>query len=120
MVNFDSRAFTIKGLSEDWRLAIAYNAALQCATAALAASGYRASREAHHFRIVQSLGHTLVVENHLASKLDAFRTKRNASDCERAGAISAAEADEMVSLARSLRERVGTGLRQNHPNLASK
>ncbi len=29
----------------DWRFAIAYNAALQAATAALAASGYRASRE---------------------------------------------------------------------------
>jgi len=29
------------GLSSDWRLNIAYNAALQTATAALAASGYR-------------------------------------------------------------------------------
>ena len=29
----------------DWRFAIAYNAALQAATAALATSGYRASRE---------------------------------------------------------------------------
>ena len=35
------------GLSADWRLNIAYNAALQAATAALAAAGYRAAREAH-------------------------------------------------------------------------
>jgi hypothetical protein len=35
-----------KGLSDDGRLAIAYNAALQCAVAALMASGYQPSRDA--------------------------------------------------------------------------
>ena len=43
------------GLSPDWRLAIAYNAAMQLAVAALAAAGYRASREGHHYRVIQSL-----------------------------------------------------------------
>jgi hypothetical protein len=42
------------GLSADGRLNIAYNAALQAATIALAASGYRAGRESHHYRIIQS------------------------------------------------------------------
>lgn len=37
-----------EGLSSHWKLAIAYNAALQMATAALAACGYRSAREAHH------------------------------------------------------------------------
>ena len=32
----------VAGLADDWRLSIAYNAALQAATAALAASGFRA------------------------------------------------------------------------------
>ncbi len=41
------------GLSQDWQLNIAYNAALQTATAALAASGYHAVREAHHYRVIQ-------------------------------------------------------------------
>ena len=40
------------GLSSDRRLNIAYNAAIQSATAALAACGYRAAREAHHFRVI--------------------------------------------------------------------
>ncbi|HEY2250183.1 MAG TPA: hypothetical protein VGH74_03940, partial [Planctomycetaceae bacterium] len=80
MADRDLHDCTAKGLSDDWRLAIAYNAALQCATAALAASGYRASREAHHFRIVQSLSLTLGIENELVSQLDAFRKKRNISD----------------------------------------
>jgi hypothetical protein len=46
------------GLSPEWRLSIAYNAALQAAVAALAASGDRAARESHHFRAIQSLSHT--------------------------------------------------------------
>ncbi len=33
----------VSGLSPDWQLNIAYNAALQLATAALAAAGYRAT-----------------------------------------------------------------------------
>ena len=45
-------------LSPDWQLNIAYNAALQAATAALAASGYRAARDAHHYRVIQSLALT--------------------------------------------------------------
>ena len=54
----DSQA---KDVSDDWRFAIAYNAALQAATAALAAAGYRASRENHHYRVIQSLELTLGV-----------------------------------------------------------
>lgn len=38
------------GLSPDWKLTIAYNAALQVATAALAVAGYRAGRDSHSFR----------------------------------------------------------------------
>jgi len=41
-----------EGLSSDWRMNIAYNAALQAATVALAAAGYRASRDQHHYRNV--------------------------------------------------------------------
>jgi len=38
----------VAGLDPDWRLNIAYNAALHSATAALAAEGYRATRESYH------------------------------------------------------------------------
>ena len=107
-------------MSDDWRLAIAYNAALQCATAALAASGYRASREAHHFRIIHSLSFTLSVAPKRVELLDAFRKKRNTCDYERAGVASAAETKEIASLARELRQRLKDWLRQNHPDLLSK
>lgn len=55
----DLRECQAKGLRADWSFAIAYNAALQAATAALAAAGYRASRDAHHYRVFQSLEYTI-------------------------------------------------------------
>jgi len=116
----DLRDCVRPGLSEDWQLAIAYNAALQCATMALAACGYRASREAHHHRTLQSLAYTIQVEPNLIRQLDAFRKKRNISGYEQAGAVSETEAREMRLLARSLRERVEDWLRQNHSHLLLK
>ena len=73
------------GLSPDWRLNIAYNAALQAATAALCAAGYRAAREAHHYRVIQSLRLTIGAPVTLVSQLDAFRKKRNIGGYDRAG-----------------------------------
>ena len=105
------------GLSADWQLNIAYNAALQMATAALAASGYRAVREAHHYRTIQSLAHTIDADQTTVIQLDLFRKKRNMSDYERAGAVSDQEAKEMESLAKKLRKDVEDWQREKHPEL---
>jgi len=104
-------------LSPDWQLNIAYNAALQAATAALAASGYRAARETHHYRVIQSLAYTIKADERLITQLDKFRKKRNISDYERAGAVSEQEAKEMFALAKNLRDEVEKWLRSNHPEL---
>jgi len=113
----DLRDCAVKDLSEDWQLAIAYNAALQCATAALAAAGFRASREAHHYRVIQSLVHTLGADAKRVAQLDAFRKKRNVGDYERAGLVSEKEAAEMVTLAQQLRKQVEAWLRKKHAHL---
>ncbi|MBW1751997.1 MAG: hypothetical protein JRJ46_02615 [Deltaproteobacteria bacterium] len=105
------------GLSSDWQLNIAYNAALQTATAALAASGYRAAREAHHFRIIHSLGHTIKADADLITLLDRFRKKRNISGYEISGMVSDQEAKEMMDLATRLRQNVEEWLRKIHPDL---
>ena len=105
------------GLSPDWRLAIAYNAALQAATAALAASGYRASREVHHYRVIQSLRYTLGTDPGLVLVFDKFRKKRNIGGYERAGAVSEQEAQKMISLAGKLRGEADRWLRIHHPEL---
>jgi hypothetical protein len=104
-------------LSPDWQLNIAYNAALQAATAALAAAGYRAARAAHHYRVIQSLAHTIKADPVVIAQLDKFRKKRNISDYERAGAVSEQEANEMFVLAKNLRDEVEKWLRSNHPKL---
>ena len=106
-----------EGLTPDWRLAIAYNAALQCATAALAAAGYRAQREAHHYRVIQSLELTVGLGATAVSTLDAFRKKRHTAGYERAGAVSEQEADEMLRLAQHLRAEVARWLSAQHPEL---
>ena len=105
------------GLSPDWQLSIAYNAALQTATAALAASGYRAVRDAHHYRVIQSLAYTIKADASLIALFDQFRKKRNISGYDHAGMISDQEAKEMVNLASRLRQEVEEWLRENHPDL---
>ena len=105
------------GLSADWRLNIAYNAALQLATAALAAAGYRAGRDAHHFRVIQSLEFTVKAESALIAQFEQFRKKRNIGGYERAGTVSDQEAQEMIALARNFRAGVEQWIRQQHSNL---
>jgi hypothetical protein len=113
----DLRECQADGLSPDWRLAIAYNSALQSATAALAAAGYRAVRDQRHYRTIQSLEYTIGADIGLISILDAFRKKRNISDYERSGSISVTEAREMFELAKVLRNTVREWIRKTHPHL---
>ena len=107
----------VQGLSPDWRLNIAYNAALQAATAALAACGYRAAREAHHYRVIQSLALTIGADTTLVRQFELFRKKRNIGGYERAGTVSDQEAKEMIALAERIRREVLDCLKSNHPEL---
>lgn len=107
------------GLSNDWRLAIAYNASLQAAKAALAASGYRVAsgEKGHHYRLVESLRYTAEVPGADVDLLQTMKKKRNISDYEVAGAVTEREAEEMVSLAQRIDRVVRDWLAANHPDL---
>jgi hypothetical protein len=106
------------GLACEWRLAIAYNAALQAATAALAACGYRVAQgQPHHLRAIRSLALTIGMDDARVVQFDGFRRKRNLSSYDRAGSVSEQEAREMLDLARRLRQDVETWLRKEHPGL---
>ncbi|MHB1034421.1 MAG: hypothetical protein ACYC35_05860 [Pirellulales bacterium] len=117
MVDRDLADSQTAGLSPDWRLNIAYNAAMQAATAALAAAGYRAARDSHHHRVIQSLAETISADPDLIAELDLFRKKRNIGGYERAGMVSDHEAARMQALARRLRDEVRSWLRARHPEL---
>jgi len=110
----------VAGLAEDWRFNIAYNAALQAATAALAASGYRAAREQHHYRTVQSLALTIGWSAAKVDLLDRFRKKRNIIGYETAGVVSEREAREMHDLAVALRDDVLAWLGKHCPKLVKR
>jgi len=113
----DLHSCRAQGLDTDWQFAIAYNAALQAATAALAAAGYRATRDSHHFRVIHSLELTVQAEPKLIHQFDAFRKKRNIASYEQGGAVSDSEAAEMAAFAKSLRSMVESWIGSNHPNL---
>lgn len=117
IVDRDLADASVDRLSPDWRLSIAYNAALQMATLALAAEGYRPERLRAHERAIQSLRLTIAADNRLVDTLDGVRRKRNLINYERAGATSPSEADEVHRLATRLRADVVKWLIDRHPDL---
>lgn len=104
-------------LSVDWRFNIAYNAVLQCAKAALAAAGFRAAKDAQHYRVIESLKYTLKTEDKIIRMLDAFRKKRNINEYDHAGTITAIELDEITVLAGNLRKSVEAWIVAEFPSL---
>lgn len=105
-------------LSRESKLDIAHNAVLQASAAALAAAGYRASREGYHYYVIQSLSFTLQLEERIIRRLHKLRRKRNISDYERPGMVTEQEAQEMVELAKQIRQQVEAWIRHNYPELA--
>ena len=93
---------SIEALSADNRFSIAYQAALQLATIALYASGYRPSASmGHHYITIQSLRFTMGTQARARIYyLDNCRKMRNASEYERAGVVSDAGVQELLEEAR--------------------
>jgi hypothetical protein len=117
IVDRDIKTAQTPGVHPDWRLSIAWNAILQAAACALAAAGFRATRESHHYRTIQSLALTVGVDAVMLARLDRFRKKRNVGDYEKAGMVSDEEADELVRLAEGIRRRVLEWLAAKHADL---
>jgi hypothetical protein len=102
----------------DWRLAIAYNACLGCATIALRASGYRLPGGAgQHYRTIQSLRFTIDPDAEIIISLEAISKKRAIVSYDAAGTITEAEVEEAKTLARELRVALLDWLRVKHPEL---
>jgi HEPN domain-containing protein len=122
IVERDLVASQTPDLSDDWKLTIAYNAALQAAKAALAAAGYRvsSSEKGHHFRLVESLRYTVEAPARDVDLLQRMKKKRHMSDYEVAGAVSEREAKEMLELAVKIRGIVVRWLQEHHSHLLAK
>jgi len=121
VVERDLRDACIPQLSADRRFATAYNAALQLATVALAAAGYRTSGTGHHWATWQALPEFLgSPARPRADYLDRCRSKRNVTDYDRAGEVSDREAQEIIAQARAFRVEVLAWLQRKHPVLLPK
>ncbi len=107
----------VKAISTDRRLATAYGAALTLCVAALAASGFQAASEGHHYWTIQSLVFTLQIDAKTIDKFNKIRQKRNISDYERIGMASERDVAEMLSLAKIFQISLEEWLRKNHPEL---
>lgn len=90
---------------------------MQLATAALAVSGYRAERANKHMRVLECLEFTLRLDKTHVAFFDHCRKKRNAAVYEQVGAISDHEADEMIEVAKQLRDEFATWLASEQPDL---
>lgn len=102
MARKDLTQTELPGLTDDWKLKIAYEAALCCARAALNKCGYRVSRTGDHYREIMSLIFTVEIDKEVVDLLNRFRMKRNQAAYETAGIVSNKEAEEMKGLAYKL------------------
>jgi len=105
-------------VSNDWRLGIAYNAALKLCTVLLYAEGFRAERNLNHYRTIQALQEILGKEKASAVfYLDACRKKRNIAEYDYVGGVTENDAIELVEFTEELREEVLDWLQENHTEL---
>jgi hypothetical protein len=118
VVERDLAASADSKLDGDWRFAIAYNAALQCAALALKAAGYEAPKGggAHH-RTIESLKLTIGDDGTIVDVLQVFRAKRGGGIYETTGVASDTEIDELRTLASNLRGCVLDWLKKSHSHL---
>jgi len=103
----------------DWRLVIAYNACLGCATVALRVSGYRMPGGAgQHYRTIQSLRFTINPDSDIIISLEAISKKRAIVSYDAAGTITEAEVEEATKLSSELRGLLHDWLENSFPELS--
>lgn len=108
-----------RGISDDWKFGIAYNAVLKLCTVLLYCEGYRPERNLAHYRTLQALPFILgAARQDDADYLDRCRAKRNITEYDSVGQISPDEAAELLSFARELRKAVADRLSAQHPDLS--
>ena len=98
----------VAGVSLDAQLGLLYNAALKLADIALRLRGFRAARENAHYRIINSLPHTLGERwAESAEFLDLVRTLRHRGDYEAVGLAT----EEIIAELREELGRLGPAVR---------
>ena len=121
IVDRNIRDAAVDAISVDLRYHAAYEAALQLATIALSASGYRTTSQGHHRTTFEALPFCLGAEHEdLANYFDQSRGKRNVLEYDRAGEIAETEAEELLNEVKKFRATVVAWLKRRHPALVGR
>ena len=107
-------------ISADWRLGIAYNAALTLCTILLYASGYRVEKDLEQDRTTAVLPLILYYRKDDAEYLEKCRTKVNRAENELPCVATESDVAELIEFVRDLREDVLYWLKECHPDLGPK
>lgn len=109
-----------ESVSKETRFDAAYKACLQYAMIALHANGYRPpkSKPGHHQTIIQSLVHSIGLDNDERLLLDTFRVKRNAADYT-GELVDEGSVAECIEAAARLHASLVSWLTANRPDLLS-
>jgi len=107
-----------ESISKETRLDAAYKAIVQCSMVALYANGYRPpkSRPGHHQTMIQSLVHSIDLDNDDRLLLDTFRVKRNAADYT-GELVDEGSVVDCIDAALHLQRQLQSWLEENRPDL---
>lgn len=118
LVSRDQEDAASDTISNDWKFAIAYNAALKLCTVLLYAEGYRPENALAHYRTLQALSEVLGREfNKDVDYLESCRTKRNKVEYDSVGGVTTEEAQELLEFVGELRRIVLSWLEKHHREL---
>jgi len=116
LIERDLKDASIVELSEDRKFAIAYNTVLQCGTVIMYCVGHRTKGEAHHFFTFEFLQEALGSTHHeTIDYFNACRSKRNRTDYDSAGEISATEVFELIKEAKNFYKFTKDWVNKNRP-----
>ena len=105
-------------ISADWRVGIAYNAALKLCTILLYAEGFRPEKTLQHYRAIQALPLILGRHHEVDAKyLDTCRNKRNIVEYDYVGGVTEEDVEELIAFVNELREEVILWLKKHQPDL---
>lgn len=112
------RDAAVSGISDETRFDAAYKAIMQCALAALMASGYRPSTgvPGHHHTTLASLSLTMHLPKDEWLVLDVLRKKRNVNDYS-GDLIDPESVQECITRASALHANTEKWLKAHHPRL---
>ncbi len=107
-----------QAISKETRLDAAYKAIVQYSMVALYANGYRPakSRSGHHQTMIQSLVHSIELDNDDRLLLDTFRVKRNAADYT-GELVDEGSVVDCIDAATNLQRQLQSWLEENRPDL---